>query len=323
MQQIKNILLYLEDLDSAALTRAVEIASSAGAKLTLGAVVKPARSQVLFARSNFDLDEVERLLVDDRQRRLEELADTIRSSGIEIATRVFVGDPTDAIIRAVRNEDFDFLAKSPTPAKGLRRHLFGCIDMRLMRACPCPIFIGRDKATGSSRRVVAAVHDDEGSETKAELNSAILDAVAFVLGSNSGEANEVHIIHAWSLYGEALLSSGRKKLPADRFQATLAHEEEKRRQWLDKMVDNYRRSLDPITAEKFNPIVSLLHGEPQEVVPQQVQQLDADMLALGTVSRSGMSGLLIGNTAEAILNRVDCSVITLKPQGFVSMVSSA
>ena len=59
MKQMTSILFYVEDeLDSAALNRAVELAESAGVKLTLGAVVKPARSQVLFTRDSFDLDEV-------------------------------------------------------------------------------------------------------------------------------------------------------------------------------------------------------------------------------------------------------------------------
>ena len=41
---------------------------------------------------------------------------------------------------------------------------------------------------------------------------------------------------------------------------------------------------------------------------------------MGTVARTGIPGLLIGNTAETILQRVDCSVLAVKPDGFVSPV---
>ena len=75
------------------------------------------------------------------------------------------------------------------------------------------------------------------------------------------------------------------------------------------------------SAEDFRPRKMLLRGDPQVVIPSKVKELDADVLVLGTVSRTGVGGLLIGNTAEAILNRVDCSVMTLKPEGFVSPVA--
>ncbi|MDZ7686912.1 MAG: universal stress protein [Gammaproteobacteria bacterium] len=47
-----------------------------------------------------------------------------------------------------------------------------------------------------------------------------------------------------------------------------------------------------------------------------VDDKGVDLLVMGTLSRSGIPGMLIGNTAERVLNDVDCSVLTLKPKGF-------
>ena len=117
MKQIKSILLYVDaELDPAILDRIVHIARTVGAKLTLAAVVEPARSQVLFTRGSLDLDEVERLLVEDRQRQLNEASNSIDTHDVTIATRVFLGDPVDAIIRAVMTELYEFLVKQPNPA---------------------------------------------------------------------------------------------------------------------------------------------------------------------------------------------------------------
>ena len=41
----------------------------------------------------------------------------------------------------------------------------------------------------------------------------------------------------------------------------------------------------------------------------------------GTVARTGIPGLVTGNTAELILNHVRCPVLALKPTSFVSPVS--
>ena len=42
---------------------------------------------------------------------------------------------------------------------------------------------------------------------------------------------------------------------------------------------------------------------------------------MGTLSRGGVAGLLIGNTAERVVNRVDCSLLTIKPEDFISPVT--
>ncbi len=46
----------------------------------------------------------------------------------------------------------------------------------------------------------------------------------------------------------------------------------------------------------------------------------ADLLVMGTVCRTGVPGFFIGNTAEDVLQQVDCSVLAVKPKGFVTPV---
>lgn len=41
---------------------------------------------------------------------------------------------------------------------------------------------------------------------------------------------------------------------------------------------------------------------------------------MGTVGRTGIPGFLIGNTAETVLRQVACSVLAVKPTGFVTPV---
>ena len=64
----------------------------------------------------------------------------------------------------------------------------------------------------------------------------------------------------------------------------------------------------------------LRHGDPQLVIPEFVVAAGIDVLVMGTVARGGLSGLLIGNTAERVLRKLPCSVLTVKPDGFVSPV---
>ena len=42
---------------------------------------------------------------------------------------------------------------------------------------------------------------------------------------------------------------------------------------------------------------------------------------MGTVARTGIAGFFVGSAAEGILNQIDCSVLTVRPPGFVSPVA--
>jgi nucleotide-binding universal stress UspA family protein len=59
-------------------------------------------------------------------------------------------------------------------------------------------------------------------------------------------------------------------------------------------------------------------GTPWQEIRRAAKFLAADLVVIGTVGRSGIQGLLLGNTAEKILDTCDCSILTVKPEGFQS-----
>ena len=54
------------------------------------------------------------------------------------------------------------------------------------------------------------------------------------------------------------------------------------------------------------------------VIPQVAHQLDAAVTVIGTVARTGLSGALIGNTAEVILDALESDVLVLKPDEIIA-----
>jgi nucleotide-binding universal stress UspA family protein len=64
----------------------------------------------------------------------------------------------------------------------------------------------------------------------------------------------------------------------------------------------------------------LVQGDAGDVISQVAEQERIDLIVMGTVARTGLEGYFIGNTAETVLQRVACSVLTVKPAGFVSPV---
>ena len=92
---------------------------------------------------------------------------------------------------------------------------------------------------------------------------------------------------------------------------------EKARQRAASALARLARSFEGRLDEKK---IVLQRGEPEAVIPEFVVAEGIDVLVMGTVARSGIPGLLIGNTAERVLRRLPCSVLTVKPDGFVSPV---
>ena len=65
----------------------------------------------------------------------------------------------------------------------------------------------------------------------------------------------------------------------------------------------------------------VVKGHPERVVSELARELSVDLVVMGTVARTGIDGFFMGNTAESILAQIDCSVLTVKPPGFVSPVT--
>ena len=72
------------------------------------------------------------------------------------------------------------------------------------------------------------------------------------------------------------------------------------------------------------PDPSLEQTLPEPLIDQVVIQNDMDFTCMEETAAAMPEDLrpelIIGNTAEEVLNQVDCSVLTVKPEGFVSPV---
>ena len=79
--------------------------------------------------------------------------------------------------------------------------------------------------------------------------------------------------------------------------------------------------LTPSQAVGADWQVHVVNGPAAEAISELVTRHRINLLVLGTVARSGLSGLLMGNTAERILDDVTCSVLAVKPPGFVSPIA--
>jgi nucleotide-binding universal stress UspA family protein len=312
MQRFKNVLLVIDEKMElrAALPQAVALCHRNEARLALVNVVEdPARELDLSFTPDFLANlELERL--EERRNCLEELAEPIRTEGIQVSTKVLVGTPFLEIIREVLSSQHDLVMMTAEGRGGLKERLFGATSMHLMRKCPVPVWVIKQDQPQHYRRIMAAVNPTSTDEQKDGLDLKILDLATSLTRLEEGE---LHIVHTWQFPGESTLRGARSQLSQAEVDQFLQSVEQAHRDGLNGLLANYDlNGLDYKT--------HLLKGGARDLIPSIAWENEMDLVIMGTVSRTGVAGFFIGNTAESVLQQVNCSVLTVKPEGFVTPV---
>jgi nucleotide-binding universal stress UspA family protein len=306
MKRFKNILYFADGatVGCSALERAVQLAAANQARLTVLDVVPEYDSKLEMGTLwGGDLEVIER---ENREAELEDLIAGFQDAGIEIAKRVVRGIPFVEVIRAVLEDHHDLVVKAARPPDSFVKRVLGSTDLHLLRKCPCPIWIDQPGVAMPYRTVLAAVDpSDEEQDDSARL---ILDLATSLAGR---EGAVFTVVHAWRLSGESMLRSGRVKIPDDELGHLLDEVRKQHTDRLGEILTEYGMSAD-------DERVHLVKGEPAPSIRAVSNELDADLIVMGTLGRTGIPGFFIGNTAEEILQTTHASVLAIKPTGFVS-----
>lgn len=316
MKHFQNILYVSEpsvEQDST-LARAVSLAQNNQAVLTvidvtphLAAGLSPDGSDDLHARATAAREEALEALVAPYQGQLP------------VRLAILEGLPLLETIRAVIRNNHDLVIKPAENPKFLDR-LFGSGDMHLLRKCPCPVWLMRPGEKPNYQRILAAVDFDPTAPDAPGQgpNAEILELASSLAISDFAE---LHLVHAWDAPAEMLLRSW-SDTPDDAVSNYVQAERSRHQKGMDAVETRLRERIGQEAYEYLSPRYHMLEGSAKQVIPQTAEQVGADLVVMGTLGRTGISGLFIGNTAETILEQLRCSVLAVKPPGFVSPVTA-
>lgn len=324
MQRFRKI-LYVHDEESGVagetLKLAMELAEISGGTVDVVQVLTPppvtvASSTSTILRSNWLTEAEETLATFARS--------TVPRSALE--TTVMVGRPHIEIIREVLRHGYDLVIK-PIGPSGFIDRLLGRLDMRLMRQCPCPVWLSRGEGYDDFDNILAAVdaqNMDYGRCTADKqaaadtLNRQILE-LAFSLSAQSKAI--LHVGHVWHPPFLSMNSHGRAYIGKKEINDYVDTVKREHGNWLKRLMRRAAKWAGPDVADTVRLRTHLRQGLAGEEIPRLISDLRSDLVIMGTVARTGISGLVIGNTAEEILDRTSCSVLAVKPDGFVSSVT--
>lgn len=310
MQRIRRILVAVKDTRkkrNPAIAKAATLARATGARLELfHAICEPVAFESLTggALQKLQDDEVAR-----HARRLDAIAAPLRRAGIEVGTSVEWDYPSyEAIVRRAGRIKADLIVARRHASAHSARWLLRYADWELLRQSPVPLLLVANDRPWRKARILAAVDPAHAFAKTAQLDRAILE-----LGSRMSEASdgELHVLHAYVPSISDVSSSDLKARNATQriADAAAAHAAQR----LDKALRGAG-----IAADQAEPHLVPLH--PADSIPGLARRLRANVVVMGAMSRSGLKGLFIGNTAERVLDALRCDVLIVKPPGFVSRV---
>jgi len=323
MRRFKNILFVADSKlkGGDALERAVSLAKNNRANLTVIDVVESVSAGIGMMDGGQISAKLKAAVVGAHAQELETWVDPFRKR-VQIQTKILTGMPFLEIIYEVLRNGHDLVIRIPETLDWLNR-LFGSDDMHLLRKCPCPVWLIKPQAPKSYRCILAAV-DVGGAyppvelESRRALNLQILEMASSLALSDFAE---LHIVHAWHTVSESTMLGALIDTPEDEIIAYVEEVKQRYADCLDGLMREVTSNLGQDAVEYLKPQTHLLKGLASEKIPALAKRIDADLVVMGTVARIGIPGLFMSNMAETILNRIDCSVLAIKPEGFVTPVT--
>lgn len=315
MNRFKNILLIFDQTTDQHLAthHAESLAKENNAELTLLSVVKQLPDSTNIISAVMPTEKLLSLVINQRQKELDTLVATMKQQGINATAQILLGTAFIEIISQVIREQHDLVIISAENKAGLKERFFGSTVMHLMRKCPCPVWVVKPTKTNKYDRILAAV-DVSADAPNAEQES--LNPLILQLASSMAvrENSELHVIQVWSLFGGEYMEI-RGALSEKVIQQASKEMQYQYAGKLKKLITSI--GLNDLEVRKH----LVKHDDTADAIVEQVNNTNIDLLVMGTVCRTGIPGFFIGNTAEKVLDEVNCSVLTVKPHDFVTPIT--
>jgi universal stress protein E len=304
--------------DAATFERAAILAEENGARLNVIEVLEEVSPDIGVPVPVLLTDALRNTMIEESREQMEALVAPLRRK-IDISVKVLTGTSFLEIIREVLRNHHDLVIKAADKG-GLITRVFGSTDMHLLRKCPCPVWLHKHGHDKPYHRILAAVDLDEtgGVEGEDAFNREIMD-LAVSLAQR--EHSELYVGHAWYPKGAEQLQTRPSGLTEEEINDYIDETQACAERRLNTLLGKAETWVGRDVWHHVKPQPRLVKGLARRAIPDMAEALEVELIVMGTLGRAGIGGILIGNTAETILNRIDCSVMAIKPRGFVTPVT--
>jgi universal stress protein E len=315
MLKIRRILLPLRDtqhIDRVALRKAAVLARATGASIELFHVMEPSsaakrsaaapRSERKRASAIRPRASADQPLALARQRLERVARSSTWARGCRIVCSVVVSDsPAQAIVRRARALPAD-LVVAPSQSHGRAARLFlRNTDRELIRDCSCPLLLAKSRRVYRKPVILVSVDPFHAHSKPARLDAQLLAAGKDLARILSGS---LHLFHAYMPLPAYIEGALGEPVLWENPQIEDVHGAQVRRVF-DRLAQ--RAGIPPARRH-------LVMGDVASELATSVRQAHAAVVVMGEVSRPVLQRIFFGSTAERVLDRLACDVLTLNPR---------
>jgi universal stress protein E len=205
---------------------------------------------------------------------LDELQSRAAADGVETTTELETSpDWRKRAVSAAARCCASMIFKTYVEHNDVQREIRTTYDWTLLRLSPCPVLLVKNVRDWKHRRVLAAINSQSTDEAHIKLNHQI---ISFAQQFSDAYGSDAHIVTAFQ----------------DRNQQPDAN----------TLADSCGISHD---------YVHVGEGKPADVIKETADNIEADLIIIGTVGRSGIKGTIVGNTSERLLDHTQSDLLVL------------
>ena len=311
MDMYQNILVVIDPTtdQQKALNRAIDLAT----RINISAPDQQINITAFFSIFDFSYEmttilsssernTMRQMVINENQQWLDEMI-SVTSSQIKITSKVvWHNRPFEAIINQVIDNKHDLVVKGTHQHDKFKSVVFTPTDWHIMRKCPCPVLLVKEHEWPLQGNILGAVNVGSDDAEHLSLNNTITKQaknIAQLITAN------VHLVNSYP--GTPVnIAIEIPEFDASEYNSAMqVHHQE--------AMNEHANSFDIPLGNTY-----VEEGLPEMVIEQTALTIDAELVILGTVGRTGISAALIGNTAEHVIDQLNCDVLALKPDGYIS-----
>ena len=238
------------------------------------------------------------------QRALDHLIQRAKDRGLAANAKLAIGEGWVEITREVMHGGHDVVIVGTRNVGAVQRFLFGSTAMKLLHNCPCPVWVTRPEPRPLPHNILVASDFSEVTE----------DALRLGLGIAAMSGAKVNLVHAVDYPLDRLWSSGLLDT------STQIYHDKVKADARERLSEQLVRVGGESPAAKVELHIVEGVSIADTAILDFIQHYHIDLLVIGTMARSGIPGVFIGNTAERLVTHVPCSMLAVKPAEFESPI---
>lgn len=210
----------------------------------------------------------------EQEQVLNKAVASLREQGVNVDVEVeWDKNWYGASVQASVRHAVDGVVKSSNRHSTAQRRLKRTSDWTLIRECSCPVLLVKGDGSNQADKVLAALDTRGDQEAYRELNAKILEVCHELFEQDNAD---IHFVSAY-----------------------------------EELIDRPDRGALVRACGVSGDNIHIVLAEAHDAIIDTAKQVQAGMVIMGTSSRAGLSAMLNNNTAEKVLDQLECDLLVM------------